>query len=123
METLFYKYHGTSKQKQCLSLREITYSNEKKSPIERDKTIRDAVINELAAQPGRAADAAGASPGLGAIHPAKRSGLWTTRQSPTSRHFLRPSTPGPPAVGRTRIAWQLPLSHVLHAPHACQRRS
>jgi len=33
------------------------------------------------------------------------------------------SAPGAPAVGRTRIAWQLPPAVVLHAPHARQRRS
>jgi len=34
-----------------------------------------------------------------------------------------PNAPGAPAVGRTRIAWQLPLPHVLHPSHARQRRS
>ena len=40
-----------------------------------------------AAQPGRAADTAGAVRGLGAIYPAKRYGLLATRQPATSSHF------------------------------------
>jgi len=71
----------------------------------------------------RAADAAGASPGLGAIHPAKRSGLLATWQCATFRHFWRPGVPRAPAVGRTRIAWYLPRAAVLHPLDACQRRS
>ena len=56
-----------------------------------------------AAEPGRAADAAGASPGLGAIYPAKRAGLLATRQYATFRRWWRPKTPGAPGVDRTAI--------------------
>jgi len=80
------------------------------------------LTERAAPEPGRAADAAGASRGLGAIHPAKRSGLLTNRHPPTSRRFWQPNAPRAPAVGRTRIAWQLPLPAVLHTSHACQRR-
>jgi len=61
--------------------------------------------------------------GLGAIHPAKRYGLLATRQPPTFKRVWRPTPPAAPKVGRTRIAWQLPLPGVLHAPDARQRRS
>ena len=80
-------------------------------------------IKDSAPEPGRAADAAGASPGLGAIHPAKRSGLLATRSPPTFNRFCHPNAPGAPLVGRTRIAWQLPRALVLHPAHARQRRS
>jgi len=61
--------------------------------------------------------------GLGAIHPAKRSDLLLTRHPPTFSRAWRPAAPGDPRVGRTRIAWQLPLACVLHDLHARQRRS
>ena len=76
-----------------------------------------------AVQPGRAADAAGAAHGLGAIHPAKRYGLLATRQRATFSLSRRTKTLGALAVGRTRIAWHLPPAVVLHAPDARQRRS
>ena len=77
----------------------------------------------IAPEPGRAADAAGASRGLGAIHPAKRYGLLAARQCATFTCSQRLSTLDAPGVGHTRIAWYLPLSHVLHPPDARQRRS
>jgi len=82
-------------------------------------------LNSLSgsAEPGCAADAAGAACGLGAIYPAIRYGLLTTKHPPTFRCFERPSVPGAPPVGRTRIAWYLPPATVLHRLHACQRRS
>jgi len=61
--------------------------------------------------------------GLGAIHPAKRSGLLAIRQPPTFRQLWRPATPPAPQGGRTRIAWHLPRAAVLHPPDARQRRS
>jgi len=64
----------------------------------------------ITAQARRAADAAGAAPGLGAIHPAKRAGLLATSQPATFSDCGQPKTCGDPAVGRTRIAWYLPLS-------------
>jgi len=76
-----------------------------------------------APEPRCAADAAGAVGGLGAIYPAKRFGLMATRQSATFRRSWQPKMCGAPGVGRTRIAWQLPLPVVLHPPGACQRRS
>jgi len=68
---------------------------------------RIAKLNEFddAPEPRRAADTAGAVCGLGAIHPAMRYGLLTTKQPATFSHFLRPKMPGAPAVSRTRIAW------------------
>jgi len=76
-----------------------------------------------APEPGRAADAAGASPGLGAIYPAKRYGLLTTQQCATFRRCWHLNIRGAPMVGRTRIAWHLPRAAVLHPAHARQRRS
>jgi len=75
------------------------------------------------AQPRCAADTAGAVGGLGAIHPAKRFGLLATTQCATFRRSHHPTAPRAPAVGRTRIAWQLPLPVVLHPSDARQRRS
>jgi len=43
-------------------------------------------------------------------------------QSWPSNHAVQ-HAPDAPRVGRTRIAWQLPLLGVLHPSHACQRRS
>jgi len=77
----------------------------------------------IAPEPGRAADAAGASGGLGAIHPAIRYGLLTARQCATPSRFQQRNALGAPRVGRTHIAWHLPRAVVLHASHACQRRS
>jgi len=76
-----------------------------------------------APEPRCAADTAGAVGGLGAIHPAKRVGLLVTRQRATSRRSRYPNAPHAPGVGRTRIAWQLLLPHVLHPSDACQRCS
>jgi len=78
---------------------------------------------EVAPEPGRAADTAGAVRGLGAIYPAKRSGLLATQLCATVRRSKQPKAPGAPGVGRTRIAWQLPPAAVLHRSHARQRRS
>jgi len=75
-----------------------------------------------APEPRRAADTAGAVRGLGAIYPAKRSGLLATTQCATFSRAWRLAAPGAPAVGRTHIAWQLPRAAVLHSPHARQRR-
>jgi len=76
-----------------------------------------------ASEPGRAADAAGAARGLGAIYPAKRYGLLATHHPPTFNRFCHPNAPGASRVGRTRIAWHLPPAAVLHTSDACQRRS
>jgi len=77
----------------------------------------------IAPEPGRAADAAGAAPGLGAIHPAMRYGLLATRQRATSRGLWQSIAPGASTVSRTHIAWYLPRAGVLHPSDACQRRS
>jgi len=45
---------------------------------------------KLAAEPGRAADTAGAVRGLGAIHPAHCYGLLTTRHPATFSRFWSP---------------------------------
>jgi len=84
---------------------------------------KEKIPNKRAAEPGRAADTAGAVRGLGAIHPPKRFGLLVTRQRATSRRWRYPNAPRAPGVGRTRIAWQLPRAAVLHASDARQRRS
>jgi len=76
-----------------------------------------------ATQPRGAADTAGAARGLGAIHPAKRVGLRATTHCATFRPSRLPNAPRAPRVGRTRIAWHLPLLGVLYPSHACQRRS
>jgi len=76
-----------------------------------------------APEPRCAADTAGAVRGLGAIHPAKRSGLLAARPTATFRRVRPPNVSRAPPVGRTRIAWQLPRPVVLHAAHARQRRS
>jgi len=76
-----------------------------------------------AAEPGRAADAAGAARGLGAIYPPKCYGLLATRRRATSSRLRQPEVPGAPQVGRTHIAWHLSRAAVLHPSHACQRRS
>jgi len=76
-----------------------------------------------APEPGRAADAAGAASGLGAIYPAKRYGLLATQKCATFRHCWRPSVLPTPQVGRTHVAWQLPPAAVLHPSDARQRRS
>jgi len=78
---------------------------------------------DSAPEPRCAADTAGAVGGLGAIHPAKRSGLLASTQCATFRRWWQPKTLGAPRVGRTRIAWQLPPPVVLHPSHARQRRS
>jgi len=78
---------------------------------------------EKATEPGRAADTAGAVRGLDAIYPAKRYGLLANRQRAISSRFCQISIFGAPRVGRTRIAWHLPLLGVLHPSDACQRRS
>jgi len=79
--------------------------------------------NNGAPEPGRAADAAGAARGLGAIHPAKRYGFTLPQKPATFTHVWYHEDLGARVVSRTRIAWYLPLLHVLHFSHACQRRS
>jgi len=76
-----------------------------------------------AAEPGRAADTAGASLGWARSTRPMRYGLLATRQRATFRRIQRANAPRAPAVGRTRIAWHLPPACVLHAAHACQRGS
>jgi len=78
---------------------------------------------KIAPEPGRAADAAGAARGLGAIYPPMRYGLLTTQHPLTFRPSRQCNVLVAPAVGRTHIAWQLPLTRVLHPLHARQRRS
>ena len=67
--------------------------------------ISFSIIKGLAAQPGRAADAAGAARGLGAIYPAKCYGLLATQHPPIFSLSRRTKILGPSTVGRTRIAW------------------
>jgi len=52
-----------------------------------------------------------------------RYGLLKARHPPTFRRVRQPIILGALAVGHTHIAWYLPRAHVLHVPHACQRRS
>jgi len=102
---------------------QFTKYHELQSTLGGDKYSDDLILFDDAPEPGRAADTAGAVRGLGAIYPAKRYGLLATRQCATFSRCIHPAAPGAPEVGRTHIAWQLPLLAVLHPSDACQRRS
>jgi len=77
----------------------------------------------LAPEPGRAADTAGAVRRLGAIHPANALRPAGNLTFPNLHTLPATRISGAPVVGRTHIAWQLPLLAVLHPSDACQRRS